>query len=121
MLAALDQAWPQLAHARAGAIDVDGSAWRALPMALQRAAIRRAHAQVLVGDATLGLEHVEQARALIERGVGGRLTLPGDVALVVGYAGAWTIGAAPAPTAHSCRSTSWSCHRLGTCRLALAG
>jgi tRNA(Ile)-lysidine synthetase-like protein len=97
VLAALDQAWPQLAHERAGAVDVDGPAWRSLPVALQRAAIRRAHAQVLAGDATLGLEHVEHARELIERGVGGRMLLPGDVALVVGYAGAWTIGAAPAP------------------------
>jgi tRNA(Ile)-lysidine synthetase-like protein len=97
VLAALEQVWPQLAHARAGAIDVDGTAWRALPIALQRAAIRRAHAHVLAGDATLGLEHVEQARALIERGVGGRLALPGDLALMVGYGGAWTIGAAPAP------------------------
>jgi tRNA(Ile)-lysidine synthetase-like protein len=97
VLAALDQAWPQLAHERAGAVDVDGPAWRALPVALQRTAIRRAHAQVLAGDATLGLEHVEHARELIERGVGGRMLLPGDVALVVGYAGAWTIGAASAP------------------------
>ena len=97
VLAALEQAWPQLAHERVGAVDVDGPAWRALPIALQRAAIRRAHAHVLAGDATLGLEHVEQARALIERGVGGRITLPGDIVLAVGYAGAWTIGAAAAP------------------------
>jgi hypothetical protein len=65
VLAALDQIWPQVARARAGAIDVDGAAWRTLPIALQRAAIRRAHAHVLAGDATLGLEHVEQVRALI--------------------------------------------------------
>jgi tRNA(Ile)-lysidine synthetase-like protein len=97
--AALDQAWPQLASERAGGIDIDGAAWRALPIALQRAAIRRAHAQVLAGDATLGLEHVEQARALIERGVGGRLSLPGAVALEVGYGGSWVLGAAPAPAA----------------------
>jgi tRNA(Ile)-lysidine synthetase-like protein len=97
VLAALDQVWPQLAHERAGAIDVDGPAWRALPIALQRAAIRRAHAYVLAGDATLGLEHVERVRALIERGVGGRIALPGDIALAVGYAGTWTIGATPEP------------------------
>jgi tRNA(Ile)-lysidine synthetase-like protein len=97
VLAALDQVWPQLAHERPGAIDIAGAPWRALPIALQRLAIRRAHAQVLIGDATLGLEHVEQARALIERGVGGRLTLPGNIALAVGYAGAWTIGAASTP------------------------
>jgi tRNA(Ile)-lysidine synthetase-like protein len=97
VLAALDQIWPQLAHARAGAIDIDGAVWRTLPIALQRATIRRAHAHVLAGDATLGLEHVEHARALIERGVGGRLVLPGDIALAVSYAGSWTIGAAPVP------------------------
>ena len=97
VLAALDQIWPQLARARPGGLDINGAAWRALPIVLQRTAIRRAHAHVLAGDATLGLEHVEQARALIERGVGGRLALPGDIALTVGYAGAWTIGAAPAP------------------------
>jgi tRNA(Ile)-lysidine synthetase-like protein len=97
VLAALEQAWPQLAHERAGAIDVDGLAWRTLPITLQRAAIRRMHAYMLAGDATLGLEHVERARRLIERGVGGRITLPGDITLVVGYAGGWTIGAAPTP------------------------
>jgi tRNA(Ile)-lysidine synthetase-like protein len=95
VLAALDQAWPQLAHEHVGAIDIDGPAWRALPIALQRVAIRRAHAQLLAGDATLGLEHVELVRELIERGVGGQVILPGDIALVVGYDGAWTIGAAP--------------------------
>ena len=97
VLAALEQAWPQLVHERVGAVDVDGPAWRALPIALQRAAIRRAHAHVLAGDATLGLEHVESARALIERGVGGRITLPGNIVLAVSYAGGWTIGTAAAP------------------------
>jgi len=97
VLAALEQAWPQLVRERSGAIDADGTVWRALPIALQRAAIRRAHAYVLAGDATLGLEHVEQARALIERGVGGRMALPGDVTLTVGYAGSWIIGDAPIP------------------------
>src|SRR6185437_14029403 len=77
VLTALEQAWPQLAHERPGAIDIAGPAWRALPIALQRAAIRRAHAHVLAGTATLGLEHVERARALIARGVGGQITLPG--------------------------------------------
>ncbi|MEO7910819.1 MAG: tRNA lysidine(34) synthetase TilS [Roseiflexaceae bacterium] len=96
VLAALDQVWPQLARERVGAVDIDGTAWHGLPIALQRAAIRRAHAHALASDATLGLEHVEQARALIERGVGGRLVLPGDIALTVGYAKSWTIGAAPA-------------------------
>ena len=97
VLAALEQVWPQLARERVGAIDVDGPAWRALPIALQRAAIRRAHAHVLAGAATLGLEHVERVRALIERGVGGRIVLPGNIALAVGYAGTWTIGAVPTP------------------------
>src|SRR5262249_21888476 len=95
VLVALDAAWPRLAHERDGAIDVDGAAWRALPIALQRAAIRRAHARLCSGAATLGLEHVEQARWLIERGVGGRGELPGGIMLTVGYDSAWTLGAAP--------------------------
>ncbi len=119
VLAALDQVWPQLARDRSGAIDIDGPAWRALPIALQRAAIRRAHAHMLPGDATLGLEHVERARALIERGVGGRMVLPGDIALVVGYTGRWTLGAAPEPAGPQLPSDELALPQQG--RLALGG
>ncbi len=117
VLTALDQVWPQLARERPGAIDVDGPAWRALPIALQRAAIRRAHAHVLPGDVTLGLEHVERVRALIERGVGGRMVLPGDVALAVGYASSWAIGVAPAPAGPQLPADELALPRQG--RLAL--
>jgi tRNA(Ile)-lysidine synthetase-like protein len=97
----LDALWPRLARERQGAIDFDAAAWRALHPALQREAIRRAHAQLTAtlqpgtyGE-TLGLEHVEQARALIERGVGRRIDLPSRVSLTVGYGNAFTLGAAP--------------------------
>jgi len=90
----LDTVWPGLARARPGAVDFDGAAWRGLHPALQRAALRRAHA-ILAPSATLSLEHVEQARALIGRGVGRRAEFPGGVALTVGYGGSFTIGVAP--------------------------
>lgn len=90
--AALAAVWAALAREREGGVDFAGAAWRELHPALQRAAIRRAHAQLGRG-ATLGMEHVEQARALVGRGVGGRADLPGGVALVVGYDGSFTLGA----------------------------
>jgi len=96
--AALDAVWPGLASVRAQGIDIDGVAWRELHPALQRAALRRAHALLAPGT-TLGLEHAEQARALIERGVGRRAELPGGVALTVGYGGAFTLGDPPMPAA----------------------
>jgi tRNA(Ile)-lysidine synthetase-like protein len=94
----LDAAWPGLARMRPGAVDFDGAAWQALHPALQRAALRRAHAMLARG-ATLGLEHVEQARALIGRGVGRCIELPGGVVVTAGYGGAFIVGAAPEPDA----------------------
>ena len=97
--AALDAAWPGLVQQQAGSIAVDGAAWRSLHPALQRAALRRAFTQLAGSNgATLTLEHVEQARALVGRGVGRRLELPGGVALTVGYGG-FTLGAPIAPAA----------------------
>jgi bifunctional protein TilS/HprT len=96
VLQALDAAWSALACVRPGAVDFVGEAWRTLHPALQRAALRRAYA-LLGGDATLELEHVEAARALAAGGVGGRAELPGGVPMTVGYAGAFTLGAALAP------------------------
>jgi tRNA(Ile)-lysidine synthetase-like protein len=98
--AALGAAWPDLARERAGAVDFAGPAWRRLHPALQREAIRQAHARLArnadrQSGETLGLEHVEQARALIERGVGRRLDLPGGVVLTVGYGGSFTLGDPP--------------------------
>lgn len=92
--AALDTVWPALAKLRAGAVDIAGAEWGLLAPALQRAALRRAHGRLAPG-ATLALQHVEQARALIGRGVGGQFDLPGGVALQVGYGGSFTLGAAP--------------------------
>ncbi len=93
---ALDAVWPAVAKLRAGGIDIAGAEWGMLAPALQRAALRRAHARLAPG-ATLELQHVEQARAVIVRGVGGQLDLPGGVALHVGYGGSFTLGAALAP------------------------
>jgi tRNA(Ile)-lysidine synthetase-like protein len=93
--AALDTAWPALARSRPDGVDFGGAAWRALHPALQRAAIRRAHA-LLAPGAPLGFDHVERARALVARGVGRRAELPGGVAITVGYGGDFTIGT-PAP------------------------
>jgi len=89
---ALAAAWPTLAHSRAGAIDFAGDSWRSLHPALQRAALRQAH-MLLLADQPLGLEHVEAARAAVDRGVGRRVELPGGLALTVGYGGSFTIGA----------------------------
>jgi tRNA(Ile)-lysidine synthetase-like protein len=89
---ALATVWPTLAHQRAGAIDFAGESWRSLHPALQRAALRQAH-MLLRADQTLGLEHVEAARAAVNRGVGRRVELPGGLALTVGYGGSFTIGA----------------------------
>jgi tRNA(Ile)-lysidine synthetase-like protein len=76
-------------------IDFAGDAWRDLHPALQREALR--HAYILLGgDATLQFDHVEVARALVGRGVGGQFRLPGGLPLTVGYDGAFTIGAPPA-------------------------
>jgi tRNA(Ile)-lysidine synthetase-like protein len=91
---ALDAAWPGLARARPGALDFDGAAWRALPPALQRAALRRAY-RLLGGTETLTLERVQQAQAVAAGPVGRRAELPGGLVLTAGYDG-FTIGH-PAP------------------------
>jgi tRNA(Ile)-lysidine synthetase-like protein len=90
--AQLDAAWPALARERAGAVDFDGAALRALHPALQREAIRRAHRRLAPAE-TLSLDQVEAARALLGGGVGRRAELPGGVALWAGYGGALTLGA----------------------------
>lgn len=89
----LDKQWPRLAHTRPGAIDFDGETWPALHPALQRAALRRAYL-LLNGAETLGLEHIEQARALSTAGVGRWMELPGRLRLTIGYNRQITIGEA---------------------------
>lgn len=88
---ALDDVWPDLTRTRPGAIDFDGTVWQRLHPALQREALRRAY-RLLGGSNTLALDQVEQARALVEGGVGKRTSLPGGATLTVGYAGHFTIG-----------------------------
>lgn len=91
LAAALEAEWPQLATCRAAGIDIDGAVWRALHPALQRLALRQAY-HMLVRGPTLTFEQVEQARALVQGGVGGLLPLPGEVMLRVGYGGSFTLG-----------------------------
>ena len=117
--AALDETWPRLARERAGGVDFDGTVWRELPPALQREAIRRAYRR-LDASATLELEHVERARALVGRGVGRRGELPGGVALTVGYAGAFALGAPPAPDGPQLPFESAELPSEGRLRLAAA-
>ena len=115
---ALDAAWPAVATVDAAGIRIAGAGWGVLAPALQQAALRRAHARLAPG-ATLELQHVEQARALIARGVGGRLDLPGGVALHVGYGGSFTLGAPPAPDGPQLAAASVALPEHGT--LALGG
>src|SRR5439155_2409470 len=63
----LAERWRALARVRPDAIDFDGGVWRGLPPALQREALRQAHA-LLRGDETLALEQVEAARAIVGSG-----------------------------------------------------
>ena len=113
---ALDAVWPALATLRAGGIDIAGAEWGMLAPALQQAALRRAHARLAPG-ATLGLQHVEQARAIIGRGVGGQLDLPGGVGLQVGYGGSFALGAAPVPDGPQLAAASMVLPEHGTVAL----
>jgi tRNA(Ile)-lysidine synthetase-like protein len=91
----LQARWPALVRERDGALDFAGDTWRELHPALQREALRYAYTR-LGGNATLQLDHVEEARALAGRGVGGQYRLPGGIPLTVGYNGTFTIGGPPA-------------------------
>lgn len=84
--------WPDLAHARPGAFDFRGAHWRTLHPALQRAALRFAHAHLAQGS-SVGLEQIDHARAVTAGGVGKQAELPGGITLTVGYAGDFTLGA----------------------------
>jgi tRNA(Ile)-lysidine synthetase-like protein len=90
--ASLAAIWPTLTESTAEGTTFRGAAWRATYPALQREALRKAHA-LLAPDELLTWEHVEQARTLVTQGVGKRLELPGNVTLTVGYDGDFTVGA----------------------------
>lgn len=82
-----EQAWPQvLRHASPQRLEFDLAAWRALPLALKRALLRRAGQTLGRQQSDLSFEHIESALELLERGGAGRqATLPHDLVLTVGY------------------------------------
>lgn len=90
----LDQRWPDLALVAPTLVRLDLERWRALPAALQRAALRRAH-QLLAPASTLPWEQIEQARALVGR-VDRQADLAGGVRLSSDYRHASLASAAPA-------------------------
>jgi tRNA(Ile)-lysidine synthase len=82
-----EQAWSDTVRdEREAAIDFDLVAWRALPVALQRAVLRRAiyHQRKSLRD--VDFVHVEDARLIGLNGeTGAQATLPGGLALTVRY------------------------------------
>lgn len=86
--ALLQQKWPDLVEESASEwITLDRQKWLALPLSLRRRSLRRAIAQLQPTLADLTFRSLEQARQVAETGnVGARASLPGDLALSVGYA-----------------------------------
>jgi tRNA(Ile)-lysidine synthetase-like protein len=89
---ALAATWPTLTTSTEDGTTFRGAIWRSIHPALQREALRKAHA-LLAPDDTLSWEHVEQARTLVTQGVGKQLELPSKVTLTVRYDGDFTVGA----------------------------
>ena len=81
------QAWAEtVREERETAIIFDQDAWRALPVALQRAALRRATYRLRRTLRDVNFVHVEHARQVGLRGeTGDQATLPMGLALTVGY------------------------------------
>jgi tRNA(Ile)-lysidine synthetase-like protein len=82
-----EQAWADVAReVGETAIVFDRSAWRTLPVALQRAILRRAVYGLRRSLRDVDFVHVEDARRVGLGGeTGAQATLPGGLALVVGY------------------------------------
>lgn len=82
-----DDAWDSIVRKAWGeGIVIDCAAWRALPLALQRAVIRRAAWMLRPGLRDMTFEHVESAVRVASGGeVGAQATLPGGLMLRVGY------------------------------------
>jgi tRNA(Ile)-lysidine synthetase-like protein len=78
--ALLGQSWPALADVSEGAVSFSLAAWRAVHPAVQSAALRRAYL-IVGGDDTLGRDDIERARAVVGRGRGKLVELPGGVQL----------------------------------------
>jgi len=82
-----EQAWAKVVQeARETAIVFDRPAWRALPVALQRATLRQAAYRLRKSLRDVDFIHVENARQVGLRGeTGAQATLPMGLALTVGY------------------------------------
>lgn len=92
------QAWAEIAlQEREQTIIFDREAWRALPLALQRATLRRAAYRLRRSLRDVDFVHVENARAVALNGeTGAQATLPMGLMLTVGY-DTLTIADADAP------------------------
>jgi tRNA(Ile)-lysidine synthase len=82
-----DQAWRfTLKHAGAGRVELDLFNWQRLPLALQRATLRRAIELLRAGLRDINFDHVEAAITVVEkRKTGAKATLPQGLVLTVGY------------------------------------
>lgn len=82
-----DQAWACVVRAESACrITFDLVAWRALPLALQRALLRRAGYRLRSALRDLDFVHIEQARRVaLEGTVGAQATLPAGLVVRVGY------------------------------------
>jgi tRNA(Ile)-lysidine synthase len=82
-----ERAWEQVVREeRATAVEFDREAWRALPLALQRATLRRAAYRLRASLRDVDFCHVESARRVaLEGETGAEATLPKGLVLTVGY------------------------------------
>lgn len=94
----LAQVWPMLVQSTGGnGITLRLNAWRALPLAQKRAALRRAIDQLEPGRRNLAFDHIESAIAVADTGkTGAQVTLPHGLMLSVGY-GSVTVSKGPPP------------------------
>ncbi len=83
----LAESWSAVVRSEGRAeIQFDRAAWLALPLALKRSTLRRAVQQLSRTLRDLNFEHIEQAIAVIERGVtGSQATLPQGLNLILSY------------------------------------
>jgi tRNA(Ile)-lysidine synthase len=82
-----DEAWERLVREEAGsAISFELMGWRALPLALRRATLRRAAYHLRPWLRDVDFVHIEQAVAVATNGsAGAQATLPQGLRLTVGY------------------------------------
>jgi tRNA(Ile)-lysidine synthase len=85
--AACDEAWTEsVAQEQETAIGFDLTIWRNLPLALQRATLRRAIQQLRPQLQDIDFVHIKQAVEIgINGSTGAKVTLPQNTHLVVGY------------------------------------